>query len=134
MVKRIAAIVFIFLCTTVAWAILGGTVFSRTYASGAELHGRVAATWGAPHTASPPAASYSYASKRVVTSLEDGKKVERVVDETTPVELPLESSKLAVALDLEHRQKGLLWYSVYKVAFQGEYGFRNTSAREEEVT
>jgi len=34
---------------------------------------------------------------------------------------------------LEHRQKGLLWYSTYKVAFAGVYAFRNTSDKEEEV-
>ena len=31
MVKRIAAIAFIFICTAIAWGILGGTIFSRTY-------------------------------------------------------------------------------------------------------
>ena len=47
--------------------------------------------------------------------------------------LPLESSAIDVALDLEHRQKGLLWYSTYKVGFSGVYGFRNTSDKEEAV-
>ena len=37
MTKRIIAIAFIFICTSVAWAILGGTIFSRTYDSGAAL-------------------------------------------------------------------------------------------------
>ncbi len=31
MTKRIIAIAFIFVCASVAWAILGGTIFSRTY-------------------------------------------------------------------------------------------------------
>jgi hypothetical protein len=31
MLKRIAAIAFIFICTAIAWGILGGTIFSRTY-------------------------------------------------------------------------------------------------------
>jgi hypothetical protein len=35
MTKRIIAIVFIFICTSVAWGILGTTLFSRTYDSGA---------------------------------------------------------------------------------------------------
>jgi len=38
-----------------------------------------------------------------------------------------------VVLDLEHRQKGLLWYSTYKVAFAGTYSFRNTSDKERTV-
>src|SRR5206468_12500222 len=39
-----------------------------------------------------------------------------------------------VDLNLEHRQKGLLWYSTYKVAFDGVYSFRNTSDKDQTVT
>src|SRR6185436_435253 len=47
--------------------------------------------------------------------------------------LPLESSRINVDLDLQHRQKGLLWYSTYKIAFSGVYGFRNTSDKEQTI-
>ncbi|HET8781887.1 MAG TPA: inner membrane CreD family protein, partial [Pyrinomonadaceae bacterium] len=47
--------------------------------------------------------------------------------------LPLESSKIDVNLNLEHRQKGLLWYSTYKVDFLGQYAFRNVSMLEQAV-
>ncbi len=47
--------------------------------------------------------------------------------------MPLESSKIDVNLDLAHRQKGLLWYSTYKVDFSGNYTFRNTSDKEQSV-
>ncbi len=33
MTKRIIAIAFIFVCASIAWAILGGTIFSRTYSN-----------------------------------------------------------------------------------------------------
>ena len=36
-------------------------------------------------------------------------------------------------LALDYRQKGLLWYSTYKVAFAGVYAFRNPSDKEQEV-
>ena len=39
--RRIAALVFIFVCTTVAWMILGATIFSRTYSRNQQLEGRV---------------------------------------------------------------------------------------------
>ncbi|MBM3790567.1 MAG: hypothetical protein FJW35_09495 [Acidobacteria bacterium] len=48
--------------------------------------------------------------------------------------LPIDRSDLRADLDLEHRQKGLLWYSTYRVAFRGEYTFRNTGDRNETVT
>jgi hypothetical protein len=38
---------------------------------------------------------------------------------------PLASTRANVALDLEHRQKGLLWYDTYEVRFQGTYVFEN---------
>jgi hypothetical protein len=39
-----------------------------------------------------------------------------------------------VGINLEHRQKGLLWYSTYKVAFSGLYSFRNPSTKPQSVT
>ena len=110
MIKRIAAIAFIFICTSVAWGILGATIFARTQASRTSLKGQVVSTWGAPHEQGPPAAAG-----------EDCKT------------LPLESSRVNVELDLEYRQKGLLWYSTYRVGFAGVYGFRNSSGEEQTV-
>ena len=34
---------------------------------------------------------------------------------------------------IEHRQKGLLWYSTYRVAFSGTYVFRNDTSAEQQV-
>src|ERR687886_502871 len=127
MLKRIIAIAFIFVCTSFAWMILGATIFSRTYDSGQSLDGRVASLWGAPQVQSPPVASCERAVPKTIETVEDGKK--RVVTEQLTVtdSLPLESSRVDVALDLDYRQKGLLWYSTYKVAFAGLYTFRNTT-------
>src|SRR5713226_2281947 len=58
MVKRIFAIAFIFVCTSVAWIILGGTIFSRTYDSDQVSANRVASTWGTPQNQAPPKASF----------------------------------------------------------------------------
>ena len=111
MVKRIVAIVFIFVCTSVAWAILGVTIFSRTYDLNAVSENRVASTWGTPHNQAPPTASFQQVNIKEEESTESGKKIVRKVEEKITVPLALESSRINVALDLEHRQKGLLWYS-----------------------
>ena len=37
MIKRLAAIVFIFFCTSVAWMILGGTIWNRTNDAGEQV-------------------------------------------------------------------------------------------------
>lgn len=133
MTKRIIAITFIFICTSVAWFILGGTVFSRTYNSGFAAHSKVESTWGSDQNQAPPAASYILVETRDEESVEAGKKVVKKVQTQRVIDLPLEASKVNVGLDLQHRQKGLLWYSTYKVAFSGVYSFRNMSDKEESV-
>ena len=57
MVKRIIAIFSIFVCASVAWGILGSTIFARTYSSDSALEDRVVSIWGAPHNQSPPKAA-----------------------------------------------------------------------------
>jgi inner membrane protein involved in colicin E2 resistance len=133
MVKRIIAITLIFLCTSVAWVILGGTIFSRTYDSGAVSARQVASLWGTPQKQAPPTASYKTSTTRQQAGFENGVQVIRAITEDQITELPLESSNLDVDLDLQHRQKGLLWYSTYKVRFSGVYGFRNPSDKEQNV-
>jgi inner membrane protein involved in colicin E2 resistance len=130
MLKRIVAIAFIFLCASAAWMVLGATIFSRTYDSGEALEGQVTSLWGAPQVQTPPAATSEREVPKTTETLEDGRK--KVVTEKVLVTetLPLESSRVDVSLDLEHRQKGLLWYSTYKVAFDGTYAFRNNTGQE----
>src|SRR5215510_6627203 len=134
MVRNIAAITFIFLCTAAGWAILGATIFQRTYSSGSASDSSVASTWGAPQKQSPPTASFEelVTKKEVIT--QNGAKVETVTQEKVLTQLPLESSHLNVDLNLEHRQKGLLWYSTYKVAFDGAYAFHNLTDKDRDVT
>lgn len=83
--------------------------------------------WGSPQKQPPPAASYAYLVDNKIKTIEDGKSIEKITQVTAYAALPLESSKIDVALDLEHRQKGLLWYSTYKSAFSGTYQFRNNT-------
>jgi inner membrane protein involved in colicin E2 resistance len=130
MARRIAAIAIIFICTTVAWSVLGTTIFSRTYSFDDIMRGRVASIWGAPHMQkSPMATTIKEVTKKVETN-ENNKTVVRVVKEKVATPISLEGSRVKVALDLEHRQKGLLWYSTYKVDLAGEYTFKNTSDEE----
>ena len=133
MTKKIIAITFIFICASIAWAILGGTIFARTYDSGVISSDRVASTWGTQQNQGPPAASFTTRVEKKQEMIENGIKVKKTVTEENITGLPLESSRIDVALDLQHRQKGLLWYSTYKVAFSGVYGFRNTSDKEQTV-
>lgn len=125
MFRRIAAITFIFVCTSVAWAILGATLFQRTYSADDTLRGRVMSLWGAPHTQSPPVAVWEEKRLRTIDYTEDGKRMTRAAEETVTHTLPLVRTDAAAQIALEHRRKGLLWYSTYKVNFAGEYKFHS---------
>ena len=133
MTKRIIAIAVILVCTSVAWAILGATIFARTYESAAESNDSVVSTWGSPHNQAPPSAYFVRLVPRQEEITENGKKTVKTFNDEVIVPLPLESSVVDVALDLDHRQKGLLWYSTYKVGFAGNYSIRNTSDKDELV-
>lgn len=125
MTSRIAATLFILFCTSAGWLILGGTIEHRTYQSDDKLRSGVASIWGSPQEQRPPSASYVVVEQETTESETDGHKTTKLVPQRHQVELPLESSRINVALDLAHRQKGLLWYSTYVVDIAGAYTFRN---------
>lgn len=110
MTNRIVAIILIFICSAIAWAILGGTIFERTKTASNTLNGHVQSTWGSAQVQSPPSATYSMGG------------------------LPIQSSLVMVDIAIDYRQKGLLWYSTYKVGFSGSYTFQNPTGTSQGVT
>ncbi|HMD50231.1 MAG TPA: inner membrane CreD family protein, partial [Bryobacteraceae bacterium] len=133
MVRRIVAIAFILVCTSIAWAVLGGTIFSRTYSAGPGLRAKVESSWGSPQKQRPPAATYSYRVTVKNEGNENGNAA-KATDQVVAGTLPLESSHIDVNLHLDHRQKGLLWYSTYSADFSGAYTFRNDTDQARSVT
>lgn len=130
MAKRIGAILLIYLFTTVAWVILGGTILSRTDSSRSGLNNKVASNWGTEQTQYPPGAKYTTIAIDQVVGV-DGRT--RAVERKVDVPLDLRSSDIQVALNLDYRQKGLLWYSTYKVNFVGTYTYLNNTGKEQVV-
>jgi inner membrane protein involved in colicin E2 resistance len=133
-VIRIAALLLIFLCTSAAWIILGTTISYRTDSLDNNLRESVVSIWGAPQKQMPPTDSYEVTVNKTEQYTEDGKKVVHTHQETSSYTLPVESSRINVAINLEPRQKGLLWYRTYKVVFTGDYTFKNTSDQDQVVT
>ena len=127
MLRQILALAFIFVCTTIAWVVLGTTIFSRTYSSNEQLQGHVGSTWGTSQQQSPPTATYTVTDVVNSTTVEDGKLIVHTGNVQRQVLLPVESSRIGVNIQLNPRQKGLLWYSTYAVDFTGDYTFRNNS-------
>ena len=125
MFRRIAAIIFIFICTSIAWMILGSTLTSRTSNSSEELSGHVFSTWGAAQQQAPPNGTYTKTELSTVTYEDHGKTLTRKDRVEREYPLSLNSTRANVNINLDHRQKGLLWYSTYVVDFAGDYTFNN---------
>ena len=145
MTKRLIAIAFIYVFTSIAWMVLGATVFERSQSSDRRLRGRVSSTWGSPQYQQAPTAFVEKVETQMVTpavvrrqppvappgttttAVPDVAAPARMEVTRTRVPISLEHTRVSVAFDLEHRQKGLLWYSTYGVGFDGTWRFRNTS-------
>jgi hypothetical protein len=103
---RLIAIVFIFVCVTVGWMILGSTVQMRTNDGYELLSEQVSDLWGSEQLQRAPSIAVS--------------------PEVKGEGLQPASSHVQVDLNLEPRRKGLLWYATYAVDFDGTYTIQNT--------
>ena len=141
MIKHIVGVVLVFVATAAAWAVLGTTVAVRTSMQDGSLRSEVGQLWGMPQRQKAPSVTYETvkpAPKPAVVAAVPPKGVGSGAGTAAPVpttavptaaapadrvrhEVPLESSDVDVALDLEHRSKGLLWYSTYRVQFAARY-------------
>jgi hypothetical protein len=136
--KYFAAVALVWMGCALAWLVLGATLVHRSGETSGELTNEVDKLWGPPLTQSPPSASYQQPEKlreKLVTLDAQGRHVEqwteREVTKTMP--LPLVRSDLEAKLSLQHRQKGLLWFSTYGVDFGGRYEFVNDTREERQV-
>jgi inner membrane protein involved in colicin E2 resistance len=131
MFKRIAAITGIFACTCVAWVVLGSTIFYRTDTSGSALRSGVTSTWGTPQEQRPPSIAYHWTESKILTVQENGKPVSRQEEVHMSAPAEIDASRIVADLHLDYRQKGLLWFSAYRVNFDGSFHFRNPSEKEQ---
>jgi hypothetical protein len=127
---RLAAIAAIYVIAALAWFALGTSIVARSGEFDGRLSREVGLLWGGPHAQAAPSIWF----ERPKTVTEDVQRtdqsgrtvtesVTRVVTERVPV--AIEASLIDVGLNLEHRQKGLLWFDTYGVEFRATYRARN---------
>jgi hypothetical protein len=131
MKKQIAVIVLIFLVTTFGWMILGASVLVRSNSADSGLSKGVQGNWGSAQQQSPPSAVATHFEPRTEQQSVNGVTKQTTVNVAVSTPLQIEQSRIRVALDLEQRQKGLLWFATYRVAFHGDYVFRNSAASDQ---
>jgi inner membrane protein involved in colicin E2 resistance len=133
MLRRIAPIFVIYLCIAATWYVLGTTVDNRTQEYDKKLRGAVGELWGTKQRQEAPTATARAISKELQQKQEKQQKQQK---QKAPLEcsadgpavpVSLQESNIAVDLSLEHRQKGLLWYSTYRVKFGGRYEIINST-------
>jgi len=137
-VRRLVAIALIFVGTSIAWSVLGSSLMVRTGENDSQLGREVQLLWGGQHRQVAPDAWIQrpvVETEVVETKDEKGGITRREVKKPAlhSVPAPLESTRADVDLDLAHRQKGLLWYATYTVAFKSTYTFRNPDSEPREL-
>ena len=131
MLYRIGAIGFVFACTSVAWLVLAEVVSHRTHRQDDKLKAEVGQLWGTPQFQRAPLL-YWTTEETVVKRTPDGRSTEQTTQRRHL--LPIGASRLQVGIHLEHRRKGLLWYSTYRVALDADYTATNTTGRPLDLT
>jgi len=127
MKKHIAALIFIFLFTSFAWVILGMTTLVRTDEKDSSLRKAVDQLWGSEQQQRAPELYYLDKENRTST-----KVVGRDTTYETDVisiqrRTTISGSNITAKFQLEHRKKGLLWYSTYRVEFAADYQIENST-------
>ena len=115
MLKQLAGVTVVLVGATIAWFILGATIAVRTQGSDGPQREQLAAQWGAEQRQTAPC--FWLAVRRV-----DMTKRQPYFEQTA---VAPSSSRIDVDLALDPRQKGLLWYNTYAVAFTATYQVPN---------
>ncbi|UCH79478.1 MAG: inner membrane CreD family protein [Candidatus Coatesbacteria bacterium] len=131
-VLRTAAIIFIFFCSAVAWVILGGTLVHRTDQAKDFGTGAVGELWGTEQLQVAPRFYYKVTREVEVPAEEPAEggtptpAKKQIIEE--PVFLEPAQADVDASLNLQHRKKGLLWFSTYVVEYRSTYRLVNDAA------
>lgn len=126
--RRLIAIGLIWLGCALAWLVLGSTLLVRSDETSSRLGDGVHALWGPPMRQLPPRA-LSRPRQEPAVPLAPASPAAPAAER----DVPLIGSDIQVALDLEHRKKGLVWFPTYGVDFSARYVFEGPEEAASEV-
>ena len=109
--SRLLAIALVFGLASAAWLTLGSTVAHRTHTRQSSLRSAVSGLWGERLIQTEPAFRLTGTN---------------TADQT----LVATTNEIDVALVLEHRRKGLMWYPTFECTFDALYGIENPADTE----
>ncbi len=133
MSRQITALFLIFVCTTLAWMVLGGVTNTRTQEQDIKLRGAIGQLWGTIQRQPAPDVYYITTKEKMVTTYSGNERIVEIKIDTTYHPVNIAGSDIQINISLEHRKKGLLWYSTYRVKFHGKYSIINTAEEEKNI-
>ena len=127
---RLFAIAAVFAVTSIAWVILGGVMTSRSNAQTYDLRNKVSDLWGQRQSQRGPELSFEWTPTKEVVRTETvkGATAPHTVTEVVKLDpqkrdVSIAATRIDVDLHLDQRLKGLVWYSLYDVAFRGGWSY-----------
>lgn len=132
-VARLFALGFVFFVTTMAWMVLGGVTAGRSMNQSDSLSSRVTELWGSPLRQEAPvvAVRWTETVTRVESWTDDqgnSRQREIVAQEVQERAEPFSASRLVVGLHQDIRRKGLVWFPLYDVDFDGGWTWAHTGS------
>ncbi len=135
-IAHLIALALVFGVTSIAWLAFAVVMMGRTDHLESSLQGDVAELWGQPMTQEAPrVARHVFRDEQRQETLTgpdgqplyDANGMVRTVSKTVRVDaserLPLDSTALDVSMGHDPRRKGLIWFSLYDVTFDGTWTF-----------
>jgi len=155
-ILRLFGIVVVYFVALAAWLVLGAVTQQRSTTQSEKLNDAVSNLWGAPQTqAAPDLAFFAEGDARTIDvpvaadsvgpfvvvdgqsfpmmTAADGSKFVRKAKLPEGTPMSLASSALDVKLHSDPRRKGLVWYALYDVRFDGTYSYEHQEERPGEL-
>ncbi len=133
-IVRLFLIFVVFITTCIAWLSLGGVMLDRTHGNRDALHGQIAELWGSSQSQQAPTLVFHWTTseEQVRTETADGetREIREWVEVHHQEVVSPDSTRATVDLALDPRRKGLLWYALYDVDFQGAWTYTHDQEQE----
>lgn len=116
---RMTAMLGIYAAAFLAWQILGAVTSNRTSTQEQHLDKDVQGLWGGPLDQIDPAIHFDWTTHHevIVNDHTD------VVTDEHAIQVTPEQTEIEAQIALDQRLKGLLWYSLYGLTFDGRWTF-----------
>lgn len=129
---RVLATLGVLVAATIGWVVLGAVTSVRKDTAEHGLGERIDELWGTSQAQRPPALTFNWKTyRRERTEREDPKDKAKKIEEWTTVteehgkSVPLAGTKVRAELRSDLRRKGLRWYSLYGLTFDGTWRYQH---------